>query len=408
MKIYIGLIAALLMVGCDDSNPAAPTSNPGPVNTQTTPEVPEGIHQENCDVRNETTSWFSQEGRVVDIYNQSKCEQTYVLAVFRRLKSSDFYDQVLIELQQRDLPPEGRSTIETKAVTSEGCYQTDLYGGITAAQIESGVVQIHPSTKDAPNHVTPIKFYISINTEDCLPPPTPTPTPPIPPTPPVPPTPPTPPTPPIPPTSPCPVGSVGNVYWLVNSSATIDVGTQFIGNILALTSISLNTGSNLQGRALARNGAVTMTGATINSGGGTCLLPPEVNPYAVLAGTTVTCTGLSTINGDIGVSPGSAITGFPAPCTILGTQRIPPAADPAKLALTAAFTTIAGLPSQGTIGPDLSGLTLIPGIYTVTAGVSNLTGVLKLNFLGNPSSRFVFLMPSSLITSPGSVVQVIP
>jgi len=49
-----------------------------------------------------------------------------------------------------------------------------------------------------------------------------------------------------------------NVFWQVGSSATIGTNTQFVGNILALESITLNTGANVSGSALARNGAVTM------------------------------------------------------------------------------------------------------------------------------------------------------
>ena len=49
-----------------------------------------------------------------------------------------------------------------------------------------------------------------------------------------------------------------NVFWQVGSSATIETSTQFAGNILALTSITLKTGATLYGRALARNGAVTL------------------------------------------------------------------------------------------------------------------------------------------------------
>jgi len=55
-----------------------------------------------------------------------------------------------------------------------------------------------------------------------------------------------------------------NVYWQVGSSATLGSGTSFKGNILALTSISLGTGASLSGRALARNGAVTMDNNAIS------------------------------------------------------------------------------------------------------------------------------------------------
>ena len=57
-----------------------------------------------------------------------------------------------------------------------------------------------------------------------------------------------------------------NVFWVVGSSATIGVGTSFTGNILALTSIALQSGASLSGRALARNGEVTLDDNQINSG----------------------------------------------------------------------------------------------------------------------------------------------
>ena len=59
-------------------------------------------------------------------------------------------------------------------------------------------------------------------------------------------------------------GSSCNVFWQVGSSATLGTDTAFAGNILALTSITLNTGASVSGRALARNGAVTMDTNTIS------------------------------------------------------------------------------------------------------------------------------------------------
>jgi hypothetical protein len=57
-----------------------------------------------------------------------------------------------------------------------------------------------------------------------------------------------------------------NIFWQVGSSATLGTGTNFEGNILALTSITLTTGANiLDGRALARNGAVTLDTNTIST-----------------------------------------------------------------------------------------------------------------------------------------------
>lgn len=75
--------------------------------------------------------------------------------------------------------------------------------------------------------------------------------------------------------------SACNVYWQVGSSATLDTSTSFKGTIMALTSITLNTGATLQGRALAQNGAVTMDHNTINSSA--CAAPsatPGTQPAA--------------------------------------------------------------------------------------------------------------------------------
>lgn len=136
-------------------------------------------------------------------------------------------------------------------------------------------------------------------------------------------------------------------------------------------------------------------------------LGSNLTPFAVLAGTTVTCTGASTITGNVGVSPGSAITGFPAPCTDVGTLVTPPTSNSAQLALTTVYNTLAALPCAATVGPNLTGLTLTQGVYCVGAAASNLTGTLVLDAQGNSSAVFVFEMSSTLITSPGSTVSLI-
>ncbi|MEO6061889.1 MAG: ice-binding family protein [Thermoflexales bacterium] len=60
-------------------------------------------------------------------------------------------------------------------------------------------------------------------------------------------------------------GTACNVWWQVGSSATLGSGTKFVGNIMALTSISLGTGASLNGRALAQTGAVTLDNNNITS-----------------------------------------------------------------------------------------------------------------------------------------------
>jgi hypothetical protein len=67
-----------------------------------------------------------------------------------------------------------------------------------------------------------------------------------------------------------------HVFWQVGSSATLGTSSSFSGNILAFTSISLGTGAVLQGRALARNGAVTLLSNTINTPAGLSGPPPPL------------------------------------------------------------------------------------------------------------------------------------
>lgn len=75
-----------------------------------------------------------------------------------------------------------------------------------------------------------------------------------------------------------------NVWWKVASSATLGTTTAFVGNILALTSITMNTGATLEGRALARNGAVTLQSNTISQ---TCsTLQNRVTYYPLTSGGT--------------------------------------------------------------------------------------------------------------------------
>ena len=88
-------------------------------------------------------------------------------------------------------------------------------------------------------------------------------------------------------------GQSCNVYWQVGSSATLGTGTNFIGSILAQTSITLNTGANASGRLLARTGAVTLDGSSVSVcalTGNAPALSKEFNPSTINAGGVSTLT----------------------------------------------------------------------------------------------------------------------
>jgi LPXTG-motif cell wall-anchored protein len=128
--------------------------------------------------------------------------------------------------------------------------------------------------------------------------------------------------------------------------------------------------------------------------------------FAVLAGTTVTNTGPSTISGDLGVSPGSAVVGFP-PGTV--SNGVIHAADAVALQaqadVTTAYNDAAGRATTATVSADLAGQTLVAGVYT--GGELGLTGALTLDAQGDPSAVFVFQAASTLITASSSSVNLI-
>lgn len=128
--------------------------------------------------------------------------------------------------------------------------------------------------------------------------------------------------------------------------------------------------------------------------------------YAVLAGTTVTNTGPSTINGDVGLSPGSAVVGFP-PGTV--NNGVIHAADAGALQAQAdvvtAYNDAAGRATTGAVSADLAGQTLVSGVYT--GGALALTGALTLDAQGDPNAVFVFQAASTLITASASSVILI-
>ena len=126
--------------------------------------------------------------------------------------------------------------------------------------------------------------------------------------------------------------------------------------------------------------------------------------FAVLAGTTVTNTGPSWITGELGVAPGSAVTGFP-PGTSGVQHKGDSVATTAQTNLTAAYTNAAAQPCPGTnnfTGVNLGGKNLVPGVYCQTTAPS-LTGTLTLN----GSGVYIFQIGSTLITASGARVVLI-
>jgi hypothetical protein len=141
------------------------------------------------------------------------------------------------------------------------------------------------------------------------------------------------------------------------------------------------------------------------AGGGvspvTVNLGATLSTFRVLAGSTVANTGPTSVDGDLGVSPGSAVTGFP-PGTVSGTTHAGDAtAATAQTELTTAYNNAAGRPPGAIVSGNIGGLTLAPGVFTSTSSLALSSGDLTLTGLGDSNAVFIFQIPSSLTVTTG-------
>jgi hypothetical protein len=133
--------------------------------------------------------------------------------------------------------------------------------------------------------------------------------------------------------------------------------------------------------------------------------------FSVLAGSTVANTGPTTMDRNLGLSPGSSVTGFPPgtvnpPATMEVANAV---AVQAQSDLTTAYDNAAGRPLDATTGADLAGLTLQGGVYAATSTKAplGLTGTLTLDGANNSDSVWVFQTDSTLTTASSSTVNLI-
>jgi hypothetical protein len=138
-------------------------------------------------------------------------------------------------------------------------------------------------------------------------------------------------------------------------------------------------------------------------------LGPTVGTFGVLASSTVTNTGATAVTGtgaNLGVSPGTAITGFP-PGTVNGTVYSAGAvAATAQGELTAAYNAVAGAATTSTVSGNLSNQTFNAGVYTSTSSLG-LTGPVTLDAQNNSNAQFIFQIGSTLTANIGSSVILI-
>jgi hypothetical protein len=224
----------------------------------------------------------------------------------------------------------------------------------------------------------------------------------------------------------------GNVYWAIGSSVTLGGASSLVGNILAQVSITFGSGSNIIGRGLAQAAVTFASGSTTDEGQQSIGLPAVYVPAssrsmmqsrsagtppstvslggcqnsAIQAQTTITFDGkVTTIrSGDIGVSPGTSITGNYKLQS--GSAHSNDAyAQQCTTDMKIAYSHASSQTCTHQIGSDLSGLTLISGVYCTPSGKFILSsGSLTLDALGNPYAEWVFQTDDTLITSPATSV----
>ena len=132
----------------------------------------------------------------------------------------------------------------------------------------------------------------------------------------------------------------------------------------------------------------------------------SLSTYAVLAGSAITSTGATAITGDLGLSPGSSVGGFP-PGILTGTKHVNDVSSTqAKLDLTAAYNDLAGRTCTDivTVSGNIGGLTLTPGLYKSTSTLAVSSGDLTFDAKGNADAIFIIQIASSFTATSGRKV----
>ena len=196
----------------------------------------------------------------------------------------------------------------------------------------------------------------------------------------------------------------------VSGAVSYAAGAAMFTPALNLSPRTLYTATITTGAAdLAGNHLASNVAWSFSTADGVVVVPIQpvssLGTFEILAGSTVTNTGATSVTGDLGVSPGTAVTGFP-PGILTGTLHAgDPTAAQAQLALTAAYNDAAGR-SVGAIGVagNLGGRTLAAGVYKSTSSLEISSGDLTLDAKGNADAVFIFEMASTLTTTTGRKV----
>ncbi len=207
-------------------------------------------------------------------------------------------------------------------------------------------------------------------------------------------------------TGPGPTSVAGKItYDATNQIATFTPTSALTTGSLFIATVTTGV-EDLEGNALSANSSwIFTTGSTAS------LLPVDLgaaSSFGVFAQATVTNTGLTMIKGDLGLMPGTSVTGFP-PGTVNGTIQVNNAPAIAALAsLGSAYGDAAGRSGPTIVPENLAGQVLLPGLYTSAATSFEITaGNLTLDAQGDANAVWIFQMPASTLTLTAPTCSVI-
>ncbi|MHA7289682.1 ice-binding family protein [Arthrobacter sp. MDT3-24] len=183
-----------------------------------------------------------------------------------------------------------------------------------------------------------------------------------------------------------PVQSGGT--WAV-TTATLVNGTHSV--LVSVTDMAGNTGTAAQALTVDTTIALVGLGAA--------------GTYSVLAGTMVTSVGVSVVSGDLGVSPGTAVVGFP-PGMVNGSIRTGGQAAQAQADLLVAYNNAGARVPTASFAGDNNGRTFTPGVHHTSAAFA-LTGTMTLDGQGDPNAVFIFQVGAALNTAATSRINLI-
>lgn len=214
------------------------------------------------------------------------------------------------------------------------------------------------------------------------------------------------------------VTPVSGTVRYIGATATFEPAAHLTAGALYTATISKNV-TDLAGNKLAGNQGAAPSDFVWNFTAAAAAPLPAAGPatvnlrsaavFAILAGSGVTSTGATIINGDLGASPTGTLNGFP-PGVINGNLHLAdPIAAQAKLDLTSAYNDAQGRSLNAISLPgNVGGLTLAPGLYvnSTSTGISGTgsLGNLTLDAQGNPNAVWIFKMGSTLTTDPGTQI----